>query len=304
MRSIKSQADLAVAANPQYVAEFVHNIYALWLKHERETLANCHYMEQQPDITEKMRAILIDWLVEVHLKFKLLPETLYLTVNLIDRFLEQETIPRGRLQLVGVTCMLIACKYEEIYPPIVKDFVYITDNAYTHQEILKMEQKILTALDFNIQITSTWRFFERFEFLQKPGDFERNFAQYLIEGCLIEYAMLKYTPSTLAASALYFAAKMVRKTEPWSKFMVDQTRIKENELRSCAKDMLAVLRNMSNNENLKAVQNKFALPKYGKVSSAKIEKTAPPKNEAPSSMSTSNTGEKQQLRSLSQQPTN
>ena len=123
-----------------------------------------------------MRAILIDWLVEVHLKFKLLPETLYLTVNLIDRFLERDTIERGRLQLVGVTCMLIACKYEEIYPPIVKDFVYITDNAYSHQEILRMEQKILTSLDFNIQITSIWRFFERFVFLQKPGDFERNFA--------------------------------------------------------------------------------------------------------------------------------
>lgn len=93
-------------------------------------------MEEQPDITEKMRAILIDWLVEVHLKFKLLPETLYLTVNLIDRYLERKTILRDKLQLVGVTCMLIACKYEEIYPPIVKDFVYITDNAYSHQEIL------------------------------------------------------------------------------------------------------------------------------------------------------------------------
>ncbi len=97
-----------------------------------------------------MRAILIDWLVEVHLKFKLVPESLYLTVNLIDRYLELEQVNRQRLQLVGVTAMLIACKYEEIYPPIVKDFVYITDNAYSKEEILEMERRMLQTLDFDI----------------------------------------------------------------------------------------------------------------------------------------------------------
>ena len=83
-----------------------------------------------------MRAILIDWLVEVHLKFKLVPESLYLTVNLIDRYLEKEQVNRQHLQLIGVTAMLIGCKYEEIYPPVVKDFVYITDNAYSKAEVL------------------------------------------------------------------------------------------------------------------------------------------------------------------------
>jgi len=93
-----------------------------------------------------MRSILVDWLVEVHLKFKLVQESLYLTVNLIDRYLERRQIHRSKLQLVGVTAMLIACKYEEIYPPIVKDFVYITDNAYTKEEILDMERDMLETL--------------------------------------------------------------------------------------------------------------------------------------------------------------
>lgn len=84
----------------------------------------------QNDINEKMRAILIDWLIDVHLKFKLVPETLYLTVNLIDRYLSSNAIPRQKLQLVGVAAMLIATKYEEIYPPEVKDFEYVTDRAY------------------------------------------------------------------------------------------------------------------------------------------------------------------------------
>lgn len=78
-----------------------------------------------------MRAILIDWLVDVHLKFKLLPETLYITVSIIDRFLERIKVSKSRLQLVGVTALFIASKYEEIYPPELKDFVYITDRAYT-----------------------------------------------------------------------------------------------------------------------------------------------------------------------------
>jgi G2/mitotic-specific cyclin-B, other len=75
------------------------------------------FMDSQQDVNEKMRAILIDWLVEVHLKFKLVPETLYLTVNLIDRYLERVEVMRDKLQLVGVTAMLIASKYEEIYAP-------------------------------------------------------------------------------------------------------------------------------------------------------------------------------------------
>ena len=87
-----------------------------------------------------MRGILVDWIIEVHLRFKLLPETLFLTVNLIDRFLEKTEIMRTRLQLVAVSALLIASKYEEIYVPELKDFVFISDNAYTKEEIIDMER--------------------------------------------------------------------------------------------------------------------------------------------------------------------
>ena len=95
-------------------------------------------MREQTDINDKMRAILIDWLVEVHLKFKLMSETLFLTTNLIDRFLTKESVSRKNLQLVGVTAMLLAAKYEEIWAPEVRDFVYISDKAYNRQQILDM----------------------------------------------------------------------------------------------------------------------------------------------------------------------
>lgn len=129
---------------------------------EARYMVDCNYMNTQYDINDKMRAMLNDWLIEVHLKFKLVPETLFLTVNLIDRFLARYQVHRQKLQLVGVTCMLIASKYEEIYAPEVKDFVYITDKAYDKEEILQMEREILMTLEFDISGPSPFRFLERF----------------------------------------------------------------------------------------------------------------------------------------------
>ena len=163
-----------------------------------------------------MRSILIDWLVEVHLKFKLVPESLYLTVNLIDRYLEREQVHRSKLQLIGVTAMLIACKYEEIYPPIVKDFVYITDNAYTKEEILEQERLMLVSLQFDIQITSSYRFLERFAKIMKVNDTIFNLSRYLLELSLINYRMIKFRNSNIAASALYLALKMTKSACPWN----------------------------------------------------------------------------------------
>ena len=105
---------------------------------------------------------LVDWLVEVHLKFKLRIETLYLTVNVIDQYLQIQQVNRSKLQLVGVTALLIASKYEEIYPPEVRDLVYITDRTYTRNQILTMESVMLNALKFRITVPTCMVFLERF----------------------------------------------------------------------------------------------------------------------------------------------
>lgn len=105
---------------------------------------------------------LIGWVIEVHLKFKLLPETLYITVNLIDRFTELQHVNRNEYQLVGVTAMLIASKYHEINPPVVDDFTYITDNAYTREQVLAQEHLILTTLNFDLTFPTSFTFLERF----------------------------------------------------------------------------------------------------------------------------------------------
>lgn len=104
--------------NPQQCAEYVGEIYAYMMELERRhAVPTDHLSIQAQNVKPQMRAILVDWLQEVHQRFKLIPETMYLTVDILDRFLAIQPIARTKLQLVGVTSMLIASKYEEMYPP-------------------------------------------------------------------------------------------------------------------------------------------------------------------------------------------
>ncbi|MCL7025969.1 hypothetical protein MKW94_000803 [Papaver nudicaule] len=117
--------------NPLAFVDYIEDIYAHHRNTENSSCVSPSYMTHQFDINEKMRGILIDWLIE----------TLYLTVNLIDRFLECQTVLRKKLQLVGVTTMLLACKYEEVSVPVVEDLTLISDKAYTRKEVLDMQEK-------------------------------------------------------------------------------------------------------------------------------------------------------------------
>lgn len=98
--------------------------------------STCYMETVQKDVNQIMRSILVDWLVEVALEYKLVSDTFFLAVNYIDRFLSTNNVARQKLQLVGVTCMLLASKYEEIYAPQIDDFCYITDGTYTRCELL------------------------------------------------------------------------------------------------------------------------------------------------------------------------
>jgi G2/mitotic-specific cyclin-B, other len=215
----------------------------------------------QKDINEKMRAILLDWLVDVHLKFKLLPETLFLTVNIIDRFLQLINIPRQKLQLVGITAMLIACKYEEIYVPEINDFVYVTDKAYTNLEVLEMEGNILSALEFNLTTVSPLRFLERYAKICNFDEKNIMMARYLLELSLIEYKMICYPPSMLACSAIYLVNKLRKKGINWGMSMLKHTKYNENNLNLCSKDIFHLLQN-SEKSNLQAIRRKFTSPKF------------------------------------------
>ncbi|CAH8363958.1 unnamed protein product [Eruca vesicaria subsp. sativa] len=149
--------------NPLVVVEYINKIYDFYKNNECRSCVPPNYMENQPDINERMRGILVDWLIEVHYKFELMEETLYLTINLIDRFLAVANhVPRKKLQLVGVTALLLACKYEEVSVPVVDDLIVISEKAYTRTEILDMEKLMANTLQFNFCLPTPYVFMRRF----------------------------------------------------------------------------------------------------------------------------------------------
>jgi len=204
---LRLDVDAADVHNTLCAPEYINDIMAHLFESEQKKMPSVNYMVKQTDINVKMREILVDWLVEVHLKFKLQPETLYLTVNLIDRFLERRAVSRTKLQLVGCTAMLIAAKYEEIYAPEVRDFVYISDQAYTRDQILAMESIMLNTLGFHVTVPTALRFGERLCRVAKVSPETENLTRYLMELTMQDSKFLRYRPSEIAAAATYLAMK-------------------------------------------------------------------------------------------------
>ena len=123
--------------DPLCATEYVEDMYSVFREKEYSTSVRPDFMDEQPLIDPRMRSTLVDWLIEVHWKFHLVPDTLYLTINLIDRYisLTKKSIPKLKLQLVGVTCLLIASKQEEISPPLLSDLAYACGNSYTRLQV-------------------------------------------------------------------------------------------------------------------------------------------------------------------------
>ncbi|EXC25827.1 hypothetical protein L484_019461 [Morus notabilis] len=197
-----------------------------------------NFMETiQRDITQSMRGILVDWLVEVSEEYKLVPDTLYLTVYLIDRFLSQNYIERRKLQLIGITCMLISSKYEEICAPRVEEFCFITDNTYTREEVLKMEIEVLKCFNFQLFAPTAKTFLRRFlraaqASYTSPSLELECLANYLTELTLVDYDFLNFLPSVIAASAIFLARWTLDQTShPWNSTLEHYTSYKAADLK-------------------------------------------------------------------------
>lgn len=195
------------------------------------------YMDSQTDISAKMRTILIDWLIEVHMKYRLCQETLHLAVNLIDRYLASTSVMRKRLQLVGVTAMFIASKFEDVKPPELHEMVYITDNAYKKEDVLLMECTMLTTLGFKVAVSTGAHFFEALQKANACDSMHRDLAQYLLDLSLLDMRMLQYTPSRIVAAALLLSNELLKRKSMWPATMELQSRHTQESLTSCADDL-------------------------------------------------------------------
>ncbi|KAK8557550.1 hypothetical protein V6N12_009781 [Hibiscus sabdariffa] len=254
----ESFADLVKCSFSSSIYEHLHS---LEIEEKRRPLPD--YMEKvQNDITVNMRGILMKWLVEVTEEYKLVSDTLYLAVSYIDRFLSAHAVCRNKLQLLGVSCMLIASKYEEITPPHIDDFCYITDNSFTKEEVVEMEKDVLKLLDFEIGVPTTRNFLrivmraaqEKCKYKELRLEF---LSCYLAELSLLDYRCLQFLPSVVASAAIFLSRFIIQpKEHPWSKSLQCYSGYRPIDLKECVLSIHALHKNRRGSY-LRAVTEKY-----------------------------------------------
>ncbi|PMD41301.1 hypothetical protein L207DRAFT_527943 [Hyaloscypha variabilis F] len=245
------------------VAEYGDEIFAYMRELENKMLPNSHYMDLQSEIQWSMRSVLMDWLVQVHHRFALLPETLFLCVNYIDRFLSCKIVSLGKLQLVGATAIFVAAKYEEINCPSVNEIVYMVDGGYSVDEILKAERFMLTMLSFELGWPGPMSFLRR---ISKADDYDletRTLAKYFLEVTIMDERFVGSPPSYLAAGAHCFARLMLKKGD-WTPTHVYYAGYTWTQLRPLVAMMKECCENPSKHHS--AVYEKYCDRRYKRAS--------------------------------------
>jgi len=265
--SLDEESPMVLSTSVQIlpVPEYSQDIYCYLREAETKQLPKWNYMSKQTDITHSMRAILVDWLVEVAEEYKLQTETLYLAVAYIDRFLSYMSVQRAKLQLVGAACMFIACKYEEIYPPDVGEFVYITDDTYNKRQVLRMEHLVLKVLEFDLSTPSSHLFVSQLGDMSRSDEKTQHLAMYLNELSLMSGEnFLQYSPSLMAAASLALARHTVG-LEVWPAQVAETSKITIVEMQECLLALHAVHEKAETCPQ-QAIREKYKSSKYHSVS--------------------------------------
>lgn len=202
--------------DPLMVSEYVDDIFPYLHALEKKTLPDPGYLFKQTQLKPKMRLILVDWLVEMHQRFRLLPETLFLAINIMDRFMSVEVVQIDKLQLLATGSLFIAAKYEEVFLPSVKNYAYFTDGLYTEAEILQAEKYILTILNFDLNYPNPMNFLRR---ISKADDYDvqlRTLGKFLLEITIVDHRFLGILPLLCSAAAMYIARLILDKNPVWN----------------------------------------------------------------------------------------
>lgn len=199
--------------DPLMVAEYSNDIFEYLYELEKKYMPNPDYIHDQRELEWQQRGLLMDWLVEIHSKLHLLPETLYLAVNIVDRFMTLRVVNLDKIQLVGVTALLLAAKYEEVFPPVLHHFAYLTGGNFDENDILSAEKFVLQVLEFELSYPNPLNFLRRISKADNYNVQSRSFGKYLLEISVVEHHLLRYPPSMHAAAAMYVARHIMNRPE-------------------------------------------------------------------------------------------
>ncbi|KAJ3157023.1 G2/mitotic-specific cyclin [Geranomyces variabilis] len=248
--------------DPMMVSEYVDDIFKYLLELEVATMPNPHYIDIQDGLAWSMREILIDWIIDLANHFRLLPETLYTCVNIIDRFLTDRPCSMNKLQLVGLASLFIAAKYEEVNAPSISSIVYFGDGGYVAEDIMRAERYILQILKFELHYPSPMSFLRRCSKADAYDIQTRTVAKYLMEISIVDHRFLAVRPSMTAAAALYLARKMLQRG-PWDANLIHYSGYKEVELAPTVELMTDYLKRQNKTN---ALYKKYSSRKFLKAS--------------------------------------
>ncbi|CAH1967148.1 unnamed protein product [Acanthoscelides obtectus] len=221
-------------------------------------------MSLQSDLSWATRSILIDWLASVSDEYKFADESFHLSVNYIDRFLSQISVVRSKFQLVGAAAMMIATKMEEYYPLDATEWSYLTGDAFTSGQVLKMEKLILKVLNFITRPPTISEFIKRFCSIAEIDRATECFAMYISDLVLLEGSdYVEQFPSKLAAASIALARYNVRKDKkaPWPTKLKQLSGYTLKELSPVIKRQYKTLEE-SPRKQQQAIQSKYASSKY------------------------------------------
>ncbi|KAJ1950368.1 G2/mitotic-specific cyclin [Linderina macrospora] len=218
--------------DPMMVSEYIDDIIGYLKEIEPRSMPDSAYMDKQMDLTWDMRRALVIWIIQIHYHFRMLPETLFLAVNLIDRFLSKRLVSVTKLQLVGIAGLIIASKYEGPETPDIKDFLYLCANTYTRKDILAMESSILQVLGHDMSYPNPMTFLRRVSKAEQYNVQSRTVAKYLMEVCLVDHRLMAFPPSHIAAAGICLARRMLHSGE-WDTNMRHFSGFEEAELQPC-----------------------------------------------------------------------
>lgn len=246
-------------AEPRFMAEYINDIYEVLRELESAPGAalDPNFLSRQNQVTPRNRSMVVDWLNEVSMKCMLRSDTVFLAVQLFDRFLHVRLVPRHKLQLIGATALLIASKFEETYSLPADDITALADGDFTKQSLLDMERLMLHCLKWNLTVPTSLLFLRRWGKAAYSDMPLHNLSKFIIELALSEYSVVRWPPSVQAASAVYLARRMSNVTPAWTATLAHYTRLSEEDVLPCAREMNKIIRTECSKPEPKAVVLKY-----------------------------------------------
>ena len=273
--------DIRKVNNSQIPKEYINIIYYNLLKEEQKGISpmpDYTCLSRQPEINDKIRGILVDWLIDVHYKLHFTDETLFITISIIDRFLSVSEIKRVKFQLLGITALMIACKHEEIDLLKINDFIYLTDNAYKKNEVIKMEEELLDKLNFSFVYPSPIKLFEYLSLHFGFNKTQHLMGKFLMENFLLDIKNVKYSPSIISCACIYIVMKFCKlrnyKDSYNDKFFnidPNNKQYSEHDVKECAKDICHLVDHINKN-NFLSCYKKYSKPEQENVSLMLVNK--------------------------------